>query len=146
MSGNDVTTCTLKSGNEEEALEYVKDIVKKLKDGKVSRNEILIRTQLKKPISEYKAVSPAVAAAMKLQDQGESVPVGTLIEYYLGDANGKKLVRDKVKLKNEEGKYDTTYYLEKQLLPSVEQILHVFGVEIKEVIDGQKQESLNKWF
>lgn len=136
----------LKSGEDKEALTYVKDIVKKLKDGVVDKKELLIKTQLKKPIEGYKAVSPHVVAAMKLKERGEDVGVGSLIEYYLGDSNGRKLVRDKVKLKDEEGKYDTTYYLEKQILPSVEQIFHVFDVEIKEVIDGQKQESLSKWF
>ncbi|MDA3836597.1 MAG: DNA-directed DNA polymerase [Nanoarchaeota archaeon] len=137
----------LKQGNEKESLKYVKEIIKQLKERKISKDKLIIRTQLKKPITEYKAISPHVTAAIKMQKQGMAVGIGSLIEYYIGNTGGSsKLVRDKALLKNEDGEYDITYYLKKQMLPSVDQIFQVFGIDIKEVIDGQKQENLKKWF
>jgi DNA polymerase elongation subunit (family B) len=137
----------LKEGNEIKALEYIKEIVQKLKDREIEKEELTIRSQLKKPIREYKAISPHVIAAKKMQEQGNPIGIGSLIEFYIAEDNGKsKLVRDKVKLPEEKGEYNLQYYLEKQILPSVEQIFNVFGLNIKEIIDGNKQEDLKKWF
>lgn len=137
----------LENGNEKEALEYTKKIIKKIKSREIPKEDLLIKTQLKKPISEYKSISPHVTAAMKLKKTGEDVSVGTLIEYYIGETKGtSKLVRDRAKLKQEKGEYDIKYYLEKQIIPPVEQIFNIFNIKIKEIIDGQKQENLKRWF
>lgn len=70
---------------------------------------------------------------------------GNLIEYYIAETNGKesKLVREKVKLPQEEGEYNIKYYLEKQILPAVENIFQVFNINIKEIIDEKKQMKLS---
>ena len=57
----------------------------------------------------------------------------------------KKLIRDKVKLPEEKGEYDIEYYLNHQILPAVENILQVFNIDVHELIDGKKQDKLNKW-
>jgi DNA polymerase elongation subunit (family B) len=51
-------------------------------------------------------------------------------------------VRDKVKLPEEKGKYEIDYYLNRQILPAVENIFQIFGINIKENIDGKKQTTL----
>ncbi len=133
----------LKDGNEKKALEYVKEIIKKLKQRKINLNELIIRTQLKKPISEYKSITPHVIAAKKMEQLEVPVTQGNLIEYYIAETTGKKkLVREKVKLLIEKGEYDLEYYLERQILPAVENIFHVFKVEVKEIIDGKVQKTL----
>ena len=61
---------------------------------------------------------------------------------------GKKkgqLIRDKVKIPSEKGEYDIEYYLKHQVLPAVENILQVFGVDINEVIDGKRQTTLGNF-
>ena len=137
----------LKEGDEKEALVYVKGIVEDLKERKIKEENLTIKTQLKKPISEYKAISPHVIAARRMKELDLPVSEGGLIEYYIAESNTKsKLVRDRVKLIQEKGKYDIPYYVEKQILPAVENIFQVFGVNTKEVFDGKKQESLGKWF
>ena len=107
----------------------------------------MIRTQLKKPISEYKAISPHVIAAKKMKEAGMPISQGTLIEYYLAEIPNKKqtLVRDKVKLPHEKGEYNIEYYLDRQILPAVENILQVFGINTDELINKKNQNSLNKW-
>jgi DNA polymerase elongation subunit (family B) len=140
-----VLRLTLVDGDEKRALDFVKENIKKIKAGTVEKNQLTIKTKLKKPLSEYKAIGPHVIAAKKMIEKGEDVGEGTLVEYYIGEGQGK-LVREKATLLDENKPYDKTYYLEKQILPSVEQIFNVFDVNIKEVIDGKKQESLNKWF
>ena len=142
-----VLNYVLKDGNEKEAVVYLKGIVKKLKERKIPKEDLIIRTQLKKSISEYKAISPHVIAAKKMKEKSIAVNEGNLIEYYIAETHDKKckLVREKVKLPDEEGKYDITYYLERQILPAVENILQVFNVDIKNLINKKNQDQLSKW-
>ena len=141
---NKVIRKILIEGNEKSSLKLVKDVVKKIKNRDIEMKDIIIKTQLKKPISEYKAISPHVVAARKMKEQELPVDQGGLIEYYIAETEGKKktLVRDKVKLPNEKGKYNIEYYLERQILPSVENIFQVFDINIKETTQGKKQMTL----
>jgi len=133
----------LKEGNEKRAIELVKKTIKELKDRKVERKQIMIRTQLKKPLSEYKAITPHVIAAQKMKEKEIPVHIGMLIEYFIAETREKKsLVREKVKLEDEKGEYNLDYYLNNQILPAVENIFQVFNINLKEVISGSKQKTL----
>lgn len=141
---DNVIRLILQEGNEEKTLIYVKEIIRKLKNREIPKEELIIRTQLKKSLSEYKAISPHVIAAKKMRELGIPLSEGNLIEYYIAEIKGKesKLVREKVKLPSEEGKYNLKYYLERQILPAVENILQIFGIDTKEFIDKKRQTKL----
>ena len=144
---NEVIKSILEKGNEKKALESVKEIIKKLKQRKISKEDLIIKTQLKKPISEYKAISPHVIAAKKMHEKKIPISQGNLVRYYIAETREKKkLVRDKVKLPDEKGEYNIKYYLENQILPAIENIFQVFDINVKEIIDGKKQDKLSKWF
>jgi DNA polymerase Pol2 len=143
---NKILRMILEDGNEKRALEYVKEIAKKIKERKIAREEILIRTQLKKPISEYKAISPHVIAAKKMEEQKIPIDEGALIEYFIAETREKKkLVREKVKLVHEKGEYDIEYYLKRQILPAVENIFQVFNVDVHTLLDSKKQRTLGEF-
>jgi DNA polymerase I/DNA polymerase-2 len=137
----------LKEGNEKQAIVYIKEIIKKLKERKIIKKDLIIRTQLKKSISEYKSISPHVIAAKKMKELSIVVNEGNLVEYYIAEIPNKKskLVREKVKLPNEEGEYNIEYYLERQILPAVENIFQVFNINIKDLINKKNQDKLSKW-
>jgi len=140
---NKIIKQILKDGDEKRALEYIKEVVKKIKQREVNKEDLIIRTQLKKPLSEYKAISPHVIAARKMQEKELLISQGNLVEYYIAETKGKKkLVREKVKLPDEKGEYNIEYYLERQILPAVENIFQIFDINIKEVIEGKKQTTL----
>lgn len=139
---NEVLLRILKEGNEKSALEYTKKIIKELKERKVGKEDIIIRTQLKKPISEYKSITPHVIAAKKLEEQGRPIDAGMLIEYFIAETHEtKKLVREKVKLPGEKGEYNIKYYLEHQIIPAVENIFEIFGITKDELL-GKEQKKL----
>ncbi len=143
---NKVLKSVLKDGNEKNALKLLKEVVENLKNRKIKKENLIIKTQLKKPIDEYLSVSPHVVAAQKMEQQDIPVSQGMLIEYYIAETNQKKpLVRDRVKLPNEIGKYDAGYYLNNQILPAVENIFEVFNVNVREMIDGKKQTKLREF-
>ncbi len=143
---NQVLQRILKDGNEKKALEIVKKAIHELKERKIPKEEIIIRTQLKKPISEYKVITPHVVAAQKMHEQGKPADMGMLIEYFIAETREKKsLVREKVKLPDEKGEYNIKYYLEHQFIPAIENIFEVFKINIKEVIEGKKQMKLGEF-
>ena len=140
---NKVLQKILKDGNEKSALELAKKTIKEIKDRKIDRKEILIRTQLKKPLSEYKAITPHVIAAQKMKEKNLPVHVGMTVEYFIAETREKKdLVREKVKLDDEKGEYNIEYYLNNQVIPAVENIFQVFNINLKEIIEGSKQKTL----
>ena len=143
---NDILQLILKTGNEELALTYIKDIIKKIKDRKIPLQQLIIRTQLKKPIEEYKSIPPHVTIAKRMHEQDIPISIGMLIEYYIAepkDKNKKRaLVREKAKMPDEPGKYDIDYYLNNQILPAVENIFEVFDINIRELAEGKQQKKL----
>lgn len=138
---NKVLEKVLNEGNEEKSIEYVKTVIEKIKKREIELEKLIIKSQLKKPLLEYKAISPHVVAAKKMIEGGKQVNQGELISYYVAEGKGK-LVRDKVKLPDEKGEYNIEYYLEKQILPALENIFQVFNIKIKEIINKKNQTSL----
>ena len=140
----------LREGNEKKALEYTKQIIKEIKERKIELKDLMIKTQLKKPIEEYKSESPHVTIAKKMRELGLPVDIGMLMQYYIAEDNGKKtksgksklLIRERAKLPDEKGEYDIDYYLKNQILPAVENIFEVFNVNTSELLDGKKQTKL----
>jgi len=140
---NKILEKILREGNEKSALELFIKIVKSFKERKIEREEILIRTQLKKPLSEYKSITPHVIAAQKMKEAGKPVNIGMLVQYFIAETREKKsLVREKVKLEDEKGEYNLDYYLNHQIIPAVDNIFQVFGINVKEIISGKKQTTL----
>lgn len=140
---NNVLDKILNDGDEKSALTYVKEIINKVKERKVQKEKLMIKTQLKRPLSDYKAVTPHVTMARKMLAKGLQVQQGTLIQYYISESNDKKaLKRDRTSFPDEEKPYDIDYYLSKQVLPAVENIFQVFNINTQEIIKGTKQKTL----
>jgi DNA polymerase Pol2 len=143
---NEVLKKILKSGNEKEALEILKKTIERLKSHKADLKELIIRTQLRRAISEYVSEGPHVVAAKKMQERKIPVSEGMLIEYFIGENKGKgKRIGDRVFLPDEKSNYDVDYYLNNQILPAVENIFEVFGVNVKEIADGKRQMNLGEF-
>ncbi|MFB6088559.1 MAG: DNA-directed DNA polymerase, partial [Candidatus Aenigmatarchaeota archaeon] len=69
--------------NEEKAKDYVKEVVKRIENKDVDLKDLIIYTQLNKPISEYKSKGPHVVAAEKLKKIGKPVGEGMTVMYVI---------------------------------------------------------------
>lgn len=136
---NEVLKKVLSEGNPHSSLKLVKEVIKQVKSGKVEKSKLVIRTSLKKPISEYENIGPHVVAAKRMIEKGIPIGIGSLIEYYISNVPGKKLVRERIKLPEEEGEYDKNYYIENQILPAVENIFQVFGIKKEEIVPVEQK-------
>jgi DNA polymerase elongation subunit (family B) len=61
---------------------------------------------------------------------------------------GKGRISDKVRLPEEitQDDYDPDYYIQNQILPGVEKIFEVFGINVHDQFAERAQSSLSKFF
>jgi DNA polymerase elongation subunit (family B) len=130
----------------ESALQYVRGVVEGLNKNKVPLADVVIRTQLSRDLSEYANAGPHVAAAQRMQELGQQVGTGTRIQYVV--TKGKGRIKDKVKLPEEttQQDYDADYYVNNQILPGVEKLFEVFGIDIHAQFAEKAQSSLSTFF
>ena len=128
------------------AFDYVRKVVSDLYNGKISMDSLVITTKLQKNLSDYDAIGPHVAAAMRMRDLGMKVVPGTVISYIV--TKGKGPLRSRVSLKSEykEGSYDADYYVKNQILTVVEKIFEVLGFSSDSLVKGSNQKSLESFF
>lgn len=130
----------------EHALEFLKSIVDDLKQNRFPLSAVIIHTALSKDISEYESTGPHVAAAQRMQERGQAPRPGELIRFIVVKGKGK--ISDKVRLpeESEQGDYDPDYYIHNQVLPGVEKIFEVFGIDVNDCFTEKAQSSLSKFF
>jgi len=141
----DVLEIILKENNPEKALKHVKKVISSLRAHQISVEKVTIQTQLSKDISEYTAIGPHVAAAQLMQNKGIDVGPGTMIQFIVGKGKGR--IRDKVKLPEDatQEDYDPEYYINHQILPSVDRIFDALGIDPKELAEEGNQSKLGKF-
>ena len=115
----------LKEGSKEKAVEIVKDVVKRLRDGKVDLKELIIYTQLKKKPESYEVKSPELVAALKARKRGIPVDRGSVVPYIITKKGGN--ISEKAEYADFATDYDPEYYIDHQVLPAVLKILKELG-------------------
>jgi len=130
----------------DEAVNYAKEVVQDLKDGKIELDKLFIKTQITKELSSYASIGPHVAVATKLLEKGINVTPGMVVEYII--AKGSGLVRDRAKLPEEvkPGDYDHDYYLNNQIIPALSSIFLVLGYNEDELFSDSSQSGLGDFF
>jgi DNA polymerase I/DNA polymerase-2 len=142
---SDILKMILEDGNGKRALEHTKKVAEKVQKRKIEKKQLIIKSQLRRPLEEYKAETPHVTIARKMIERNMPVSIGTLIEFYIAEPEGNKkkaLVRERAKLPEETVNYDIDYYMNKQILPAVENIFQVLNIDIKSELEEKKQKSL----
>ena len=136
----------LVKGSEEDAINYLKDIVEKLKRGEIEVEKLAIIKTLSRPINQYKGQQPHVELVKKMIKRGEpNIPnVGDRISYVI--VAGPQKIVERAESVEYVKKYkipiDVNYYLEHQLLPPLERILLALGYTRTQFLAGSKQLSL----
>jgi DNA polymerase Pol2 len=135
----------LKENDPEKAIKYVKNVISDIREHKVPVDKLVIRTQLRKDIGEYAAIGPHVAAAQLMKKKGIAVGPGSLIKFVI--IKGKGRIRDKVKLAEDTNQddYDPEYYINNQIMPSVNRIFDALGIEKDELSGRGDQKKLGSF-
>lgn len=109
---------------------YIKNYVKMLKEGKLD-DKLVYKKALRKDLDEYTKTTPPHVKAARLLDELKS----NIVKYYI-TVNGPEPLE---KLKS---KIDYNHYIEKQIKPLANTILHTINLDFDDIISGDKQKSL----
>ena len=136
----------LRENDTKKALEHVKNVISDLRDKKIPLDKVIIHTQLQKDISDYAAKGPHVAVAQRIKNKGRNIGAGSIIKYIV--TQGNDMIRNRSKLPEEvkEGEYDADYYINNQVIPSVERIFNVLGYKKESLIEMKEQTKLEGFF
>ncbi len=144
-----VLMAILREGDSDKAIREIKKVLKRIKSGKVDNKELIIHTQITKPLSEYKQVGPHVIAAQIIEDHGVKVTRGTIVQYIIKRGKGS-ISQRAVPYEYSEGiDYDKEYYINNQIIPAIGRIMETFGYTKKDLQDlavGEVQQSLDAFF
>ncbi len=144
-----VLMAILKEGNSDKAIDAVKKVFKRIKKGDVDKKELIIHTQITKPLDQYKQVGPHVVAARRIEERGIKVSRGTIIQYIIVKGKGS-ISQRAIPYEYSEGyAYDKDYYINNQMIPAIERIMYAFGYTKKDLEDlakGEVQQSLDAFF
>lgn len=117
--------------HKKEVAEYIKKIVKEIKQGKYDK-ELVYRKAIRKEVDEYtKTTPPHVKAARLLGKDLKS----TLIEYVITSAGPEPIQKQKHKI-------DYKHYIEKQIKPIADAILVFYEQSFDDIIAGASQKTL----
>ncbi len=141
-----VLEAILKDASPDKAKKIVKDIIKKLKNGEVKNEDLVIHTKLTKKPENYKQIAPHVVAANQLRLNGTKVVSGSIIAYII--TKGKEPISRRavpVELIGDK-QYDPDYYIENQVLPATLRILEAIGYSKEQIMNNEVQTSLDSFF
>ena len=141
-----VLSIVLREHDTKKALEYVKEVIQDLRSKKIPADKFIIHTQLQKDIFDYSNKGPHVAVAQRLKNKGRDISPGTIIKYIV--TQGSDIIRNRSKLPEEvkENEYDADYYINNQIIPSVERIFNVLGYTKLDLLEEKEQTKLEGFF
>jgi DNA polymerase I/DNA polymerase-2 len=125
------------------AVNYVKKVIKNLKERKISLKDLIIIEQLTKPLSEYKAIGPHVAVARKIKERGRSIGEGMPIMFVITKGKGSISERAEPFEDAEIKDIDIDYYVTHQIVPAALRVLTVLGVTEEQLL-GESLKSFLK--
>jgi len=131
----------LKDLNVNEAKEYVKTLIKQTQEHIIPNDQFIIYTQIRKDLDNYSSVGPAVSAAKKAIARGEAINE-SFVGYIV--TNTGKTISEKAELSEsvKPGDYDSNYYIENQIIPSVKNIFSVFNISEDQLMSKPSQKKL----
>ncbi len=115
----------LKDRDKKMAVNIVEETIDRLKAGKVKKEELVIYTQITRPVERYEQIGPHVAAAKKYVARGHTIKEGAVIGYIITKGMGS--ISSRAEPFEYAENYDPEYYINNQILPAAMRILNAVG-------------------
>ncbi len=134
-----VLEAILKENDQNKAVNIVEETIERLNSGKVEIKDLVMHTQITRPLEQYDQIGPHVTAARKYMEHGHAVTPGSVIGYVITKGPGSISSRSEpVEYAKD---YDPEYYIKHQIIPAAMRILNAVGLseeEFEKEEPGQK--------
>ena len=134
----------LKEQSPEEAVKYVKEMVKQVRDKKVPFRDLVIWKTLSKPVEEYAIKASHVEAAKMLRAKGWHMTVGDKVGFVILSGEGRLYERVKPYVYATYEEIDLEYYVSKQVVPAAARILGFYGISEEDLLTEKSKEKKTK--
>jgi DNA polymerase I len=125
------------------AVNYVRDVISKVRAGKVDMKKLVIWKTLSKSLDEYEVEAAHVQAAKQLLAAGFKLEIGDKVGFVVVQGASDKISeRVKPYVFATMDEIDKEYYARKQIAALAMRILKYFGVGEEQLLSGTKQASL----
>ncbi len=140
---NVVLNIILKEGDVKKAIRFVQGEVDKLNAGSVNLSKLAVTKSITKSIDRYDGMLPHIELAKKIRDRDPSQApvVGSRVSFVIvrGNQMLSKRAEDPDYIAENGLKIDSCYYVENQLIPPLERIFSVIGVDKGELLGKGRQ-------
>jgi DNA polymerase I len=139
----EVLNILLKEQNSKKAFKFVKEIMVKLQNNQIPIEDLVITKSISKSLSSYKGVQPHVELVKKMRKRApaEAPGVGDRVSFVI--VKGLQLMSDRAEdpdwIKRHGLPVDPKYYIESQILPPLERVFEVIGINKSELAGMGKQ-------
>jgi len=127
-----VLLAILRDKDQDKAKNIVEETIQRLKEGKIEKKDLVIYTQITRPVERYEQIGPHVAAAKKYVSRGHTVKEGSVIGYIITKGTGS--ISSRAEPFEYAENYDPDYYINNQIIPAAMRILHGLGFTVEDVL------------
>ena len=129
----------------DKAIRTIRRIISDLKKGKIELGDLVIYTQITRPLKEYEQIGPHVVAARKALQRGRIIKEGLTVSYIITKGLGS--ISSRAEPAEFATNYDPDYYINNQVLPATLRILSGLGYTKQDLLEEVKTEqySLDKY-
>ncbi len=137
-----VAEIVLRTGDVNKAVDYVRNVIERLRRGDIEYRKLIIWKTLSKKLEEYAAEQPHVYAARLMASRGIAIQPGMKIGYVIVKGGGPLSRKARPYFMASVSDIDVNYYVEKQVIPAAMRILSYFGVRESSLRTGKRQRTL----
>jgi DNA polymerase I len=137
----------LKEQNPKKALEYTRDILRKLERNEIPIEDLVITKGISKSLKEYKGIQPHIELVKKMRKRSSATApsLGDRVGFII--IQGTQILSERAEdpeyARQHGMKIDSKYYIESQILPPLERVLDIIGISKDEIFGRGKQKMLS---
>jgi DNA polymerase I/DNA polymerase-2 len=131
-----VLLAVLKDHSPEKAAQIVRNTIDDLTNGRIEMDDLIIYSQITRPISKYQQMGPHVLAAKKAIERGRPIGEGSSISYIITRGSGS--ISERAEPSEDAKNYDPEYYIHNQVIPAALRVLSGLGYTEESLLTGEK--------
>jgi DNA polymerase elongation subunit (family B) len=131
-----VLMAVLKDHSPEKAAQIVRNTIDDLRSGRIEMDDLIIYSQITRPISQYQQHGPHVLAAKKAIERGRPMGEGSTISFIITKGSGS--ISERAEPSEDAKNYDPDYYINNQVIPAALRVLSGLGYTEEDLTSGEK--------